>query len=262
MNTKAEDWEMEEAMETGRPKVILRYGEIAAALAKAQAEMHNPKFDASNPFFKSKFASLAAVRNAVIPMLAKYGICLTQDLTTTEGAISCRTILTHASGQQMIFGPLTLPISKADAQGYAAAGTYAKRISMQSVVAVVGDDDDDGESMKKTNGHTNEVTDKQRAATHGRLDEINGDLGRNVAPAEAERHAITMRSILQEDVEHRIKALKVLDYHHVINKDQDLYGAASKFLTPAERSEWKAYRDEAKQQEADDRKVTNVGKRF
>ena len=115
MNAQPENWiQVAEAQKPGP------LGEIAAAFAKAQLEMHNPKFDSANPFFKSKFASLAAVRNAVIPCLAKHGICIAQDLVTAEGTISCSTILTHSSGQQMRFGPLTLPVSKADAQGYAA----------------------------------------------------------------------------------------------------------------------------------------------
>jgi hypothetical protein len=37
---------------------------IAAALAKAQAEISNPGFDSKNPFFNSRYASLAAVRDA------------------------------------------------------------------------------------------------------------------------------------------------------------------------------------------------------
>lgn len=119
--------------------------EIAAALAKAQCEMTNPSFDAANPHFKNKFASLAAVRNSVVPVLAKHGISLMQNLTTAEGVVSCETILTHASGQQIRLGPLTLPVSKEDAQGYGSAATYARRYSMMAVAGVVGDADDDGE---------------------------------------------------------------------------------------------------------------------
>src|ERR1700691_3574916 len=84
---------------------------IARAFAAAQTEMHNPGFDATNPHFRNKFASLAAVRNAVVPILAKHGICVSQDLASVEGGVSCVTILTHATGQQMRFGPLVLPVS-------------------------------------------------------------------------------------------------------------------------------------------------------
>ena len=109
-----DDWDMSHPPAPG----VARLGELAAALAKAQAEMSNPAFDSSNPHFKNKFASLAAVRNAVVPVMAKHGIFVSQDLSSVESAVSCTTILTHSSGQQMRFGPLVLPVSKNDAQGF------------------------------------------------------------------------------------------------------------------------------------------------
>jgi len=119
-------------------------GHISAALAKAQAEMQNPAFDTVNPHFKSRFASLAAVRNAVVPVLAKHGIAMTQNLTSVEDSVACSTILLHGSGQKLVFGPLVLPVAKHDAQGFGSAATYARRYSLMAVAGVVGDDDDDG----------------------------------------------------------------------------------------------------------------------
>lgn len=117
---------------------------ISKALAAAQAEMKNPAFDSTNPHFRNKFASLAAIRNAVVPVFAKHGLSVMQELTSTEDGVACLTILQHESGQWMEFGPLVMPVSKADAQGYGSASTYCKRYSLQSVAAIVGDEDDDG----------------------------------------------------------------------------------------------------------------------
>jgi hypothetical protein len=117
--------------------------ELAAALAKAQFVMANPKFDKLNPHFKNKFASLASVRDAVIPVLAEHGITCLQDLTNVEGGVACTTILIHSSGQSMRFGPLKMPVSKADAQGFGSAATYARRYHLMAVANVVGDEDDD-----------------------------------------------------------------------------------------------------------------------
>ena len=117
--------------------------EIGAALAKAQAEMSNPKFDKTNPHFRNKFASLAAVRDAVIPVLAKHGIACLQDLQNAEGGVACTTTLLHSSGQTLTFGPLRMPVSKADAQGFGSAATYARRYHLMAVANVVGDEDDD-----------------------------------------------------------------------------------------------------------------------
>jgi hypothetical protein len=119
---------------------------IAKALAAAQADMANPRFDSQNPHFRNSFASLASVRNAVVPVLAKHGICMTQNLETVEKGIACTTILTHESGQQMAFGPLVMPASKPDSQGLGSAATYARRYALMAVCGVVGDEDDDANS--------------------------------------------------------------------------------------------------------------------
>lgn len=132
--------------------------QIAKALAAAQLEMKNPGFDTTNPHFKNKFASLAAVRNSTVPVLAKHGIALVQELVTDtspsgQPLISCFTKLYHSSGQTLIFGPLMMPATKPDAQGLGSAATYAKRYALQAVCGVVGDEDDDGNAAsKETNG--------------------------------------------------------------------------------------------------------------
>lgn len=146
MKTAEQEWGFQVGAERAAANAAPVLSGIAEALAKAQCEMSNPVFDAQNPHFRNRFASLAAVRNAVVPVLAKHGIALNQDITSTDTGIACRTVLTHASGQQMVFGPLVLPVSKADAQGFGSAATYARRYSMMAVAGVVGDADDDGES--------------------------------------------------------------------------------------------------------------------
>lgn len=119
---------------------------LAAALAKANAEIHNPKFDKENPHFKSKFASLAAVRDAIVPHYAKHGLSVLQDLQNVPDGVACFTTILHESGEERTFGPLVIASTKRDGQGTAAAGTYAKRIHLQAIACVVGDDDDDGEA--------------------------------------------------------------------------------------------------------------------
>jgi hypothetical protein len=43
----------------------------------------------------------------------------------------------------MVFGPLAMPATKPDAQGFGSAATYARRYALMAVAGVVGDDDDD-----------------------------------------------------------------------------------------------------------------------
>ena len=118
-------------------------GQLAKACAAAMVEIQNPGFDKTNPHFRSKFASLAAVRNAVVPTFAKHGVAIFQNLTVVDGGVSCETILVHESGERMTFGPLVIFATKPDAHGYGSAATYARRYSLMAVANVVGDEDDD-----------------------------------------------------------------------------------------------------------------------
>lgn len=213
---------------TPLPPPVASMDKIAAALAKAQTEMQNPGFDSTNPHFKNRFASLAAVRNAVVPVMAKNGIFVSQDLVSIEGAVSCLTILTHASGQQMRFGPLVLPVSKNDAQGFGSAATYARRYSLMAVAGVVGDDDDDA----------NAATGKPAAAVGH---DPRGEMGKDVPTEEVQKASAQMRDIMDMDVEEPIKALKVLDYHDILNRNQDLYVAAADGLGSKLKNAWKIY---------------------
>jgi hypothetical protein len=123
--------------------------EISKALASAQAEIRNPGFDSTNPHFRNKFASLAAIRNAVVPVFAKHGLSVMQELTTEGNGVACLTIVQHESGQWLEFGPLVMPANKPDAQGLGSAATYCRRYALQSVAAIVGDEDEDGNEASK-----------------------------------------------------------------------------------------------------------------
>jgi hypothetical protein len=116
---------------------------LAEALAKAQSTLKNPHFDATNPHFKSKFASLGAVRDAVVPVFSGLGLSLSQWPVSEEGKAGCRTLLAHASGE-WLEECFLIPVDKHNAHGYASAVTYSKRIAMQSIAGVVGEEDDDG----------------------------------------------------------------------------------------------------------------------
>lgn len=198
--------------------------EIATALAKAQAEMSNPRFDSKNPAFKSRFASFAAVRNAIVPVLAKHGICVTQDLTVTEIGVACRTVLTHSSGQQMPFGPLVIPVLKKDAWGYGSAGTYAKRYSLQAIGVVAGDEDDDANASVGGEGERDpraEVVDEGHEFS--RIDHN-----------KAREYADRFRKALVDGNEDLIYEL-----HQELNPSAMFYVLVSTKLTAAERTSLK-----------------------
>jgi hypothetical protein len=115
--------------------------DLASALCKAQAQMEGAKKDANNPHFKSKYADLASVWDAIRGPLTSNGLSVVQLLRSIAGGVEVETILMHASGQQ-ISDVFAVPATKNDAQGYGSAATYARRYALMAMVGVAPEDDD------------------------------------------------------------------------------------------------------------------------
>jgi hypothetical protein len=118
---------------------------LAAALVKAQSVMGNAIKDAKNPFFKSSYANLNAVREAVLPAMNANGISVLQPTIQIDGKSFVETVLLHESGE-FISSLTEVVVAKAnDAQQQGSGISYARRYGLQSL-ANIGADDDDGES--------------------------------------------------------------------------------------------------------------------
>lgn len=121
--------------------------ELFAALVKAQAKMKHPGLDSQNPHFRNRYASLMAVREAVLPVMHEHGIsvvqCPVSSYADGKSMAGVKTILAHQSGESMET-ELLMPVEKANAQGVGSAITYARRYSLLAVAGLVGDPDDDG----------------------------------------------------------------------------------------------------------------------
>lgn len=120
--------------------------DLAAALAKAQASMHAAKFDKTNPHFKNKYASLAAVIDAIRTPLAGNGLSYTQTTEIREGGFVLLTVLRHASGQ-WVSSEYPLPMG-AKPQELGSALTYARRYSLSAIACIAADEDDDAEAAQ------------------------------------------------------------------------------------------------------------------
>mgnify|MGYP003658035350 FL=1 len=116
------------------------------ALAEAQADMAPAVKDGTNPHFKSRYATLAAVLNAILPSFNKHGLSVTQHPTLAEDVVHVTTFVAHASGQWMsstVGTPLT---GRRDAQAVGSAISYLRRYAAQSIAGLpVADfEEDDG----------------------------------------------------------------------------------------------------------------------
>jgi hypothetical protein len=115
---------------------------LYSALVKAQSEMSGAVKDSKNPFFKSNYADLVSVMQAIRPALANNGLGFIQVCHDADGAAKIETIIIHESGEQLSCGIASVPVSKNDAQAYGSAITYAKRYSLQAAFGVPSVDDD------------------------------------------------------------------------------------------------------------------------
>lgn len=124
-------------------------GSLAGALAKAQGAIRFALKDSSNPFFKSKYADLASVVEAIRDPLSQNGLSWIQRVHESQREeVRIETIILHESGEWYSCGITTIPVLKADAQGHGSAMTYARRYGVQAAFGVAADDDDGNAAAK------------------------------------------------------------------------------------------------------------------
>jgi hypothetical protein len=131
--------------------------ELAKALAAAQGEIKNAHLNKVNPHFKSRYADLAAIRDAVIPALSKHGIAVMQ--TTQQDIFNenvpgfvVLTTLVHSSGQWIESEyPIPLVVDKPQIMG--SAYTYARRYSLAAICGIAAEEDDDANAAQQSNGN-------------------------------------------------------------------------------------------------------------
>ena len=115
---------------------------LAKALIDFNGRVSKISKDAKNPFFKSNYASLSNIQDAISKPLAESGIVYSQMPTGVNGLC---TILIHAESGEYIMDSYTMPVSKPnDPQAVGSAITYAKRYALAGILGLNIDDDDDG----------------------------------------------------------------------------------------------------------------------
>lgn len=165
---------------------------IAAALVKAQAEMGNAVKDSKNPFFKSKYADLNAVREACMPALNKHGVSVIQPTSVIDGKLYVETVLLHESGE-FLSGLYEVVVGKQnDPQALGASISYSRRYGLQSMVNIGAADDDAESAIDRGNSRTTTIA-TSSANNVDKLEEVavqsapasRGSFRKNAAKAEA-----------------------------------------------------------------------------
>jgi hypothetical protein len=137
-------------------------GTIAAALAKAQAELTNPEKSlvatVRSPFPREgdrtfRYAPLSSGLDIVRKGLGRYEIATIQTTAIDKdaGLLRLTTVLAHSSGEWISSEWPVCPIADiASAQRMGAALTYARRYALFTLVGIAGEDDLDAPDLDTT----------------------------------------------------------------------------------------------------------------
>jgi hypothetical protein len=136
---------------------------FAKAFVAAQKATEAVKKASTNPAFRSKYADLAGVVEAVVPALNENGIAVIQSPAFEGDFVSLTTILLHESGSS-VSGTLRLRPSKMDPQGVGSAITYARRYALLSMSGAAPEDDDGNAASSKSRGSEPEVPSRKSSA--------------------------------------------------------------------------------------------------
>jgi hypothetical protein len=160
---------------------VIEQSESIAALAKALTQVQGSVEGAVkgkvNPAFKSKYADLTSVWEACREPLVMNGLSVVQfPGEMIDNRMTLTTQLSHESGEWMRC-TLSIPLTKADAQGYGSAVTYARRYALAAVVGVCPEDDDGNAASRGT--PRNDARDEDRITEAQRVELMALAAGKN-----------------------------------------------------------------------------------
>lgn len=119
-------------------------GQLFAALARAQCNMALAEKDGTNPYFKSKYPTLASVRLAIGDHLGREEIGFVQlPQDGPDGRPRILTVLGHSSGE--FFGGIFSAMDDIQAQG--SLMTYMRRYGLCAIAGIAPQEDDDDGNM-------------------------------------------------------------------------------------------------------------------
>jgi ERF superfamily len=116
---------------------------LATALIAAKLKFKPISKTKTNPHYKSKYACLDSILDAISDALAASGLLLIQPTEIENGTPVLKTILIHAPTGDRFESILPLPVLT-DPQKLGSALTYYRRYGICNLLAISPDEDDDG----------------------------------------------------------------------------------------------------------------------
>jgi hypothetical protein len=152
-------------------------GAIAAALAKAQAELTNPEKSLvatirspSEGERSFRYAPLASGLEIIRKCLGRHEIAAMQTtaIDTEAGLIRLTTMLAHSSGEWVCSDWPICPVSEtAEPHRMGAALTYARRYALFTLVGIAGEDDVDAPDLEAAATKPSQGLDADRGSANG-----------------------------------------------------------------------------------------------
>lgn len=154
---------------------------IYAKLLAAQKAMPPIKQSGYNPMFKSKYAKLDDILEAVVPVLNANGLAMVQEFCNDqdgERGNGIETVIYDEDGNVLRSG--VMPVAdvsktKNPAQAMGSAVSYAKRYSISAMLGIRSGDEDDGSSIERKEVKEKPKprgADEQRKACLGKLRDL------------------------------------------------------------------------------------------
>lgn len=129
--------------------------QLASALMVFHIKIDTIKKDATNPFFKSSYASLSNILDAIKIPLAESDLSFSQHPMGENGL---STILMHKSGE-WIGSHFTMKPVKNDPQSYGSCLTYMRRYSISAILGLnILEDDDGNAASEPSSKHVNSAS--------------------------------------------------------------------------------------------------------
>ena len=125
---------------------------ISKALVAAQKEIRPAVRDSKNPYFRSSYADLTAVVDAIKEPLNRHGISFLQ-LVHSGDRDTVETVLLHESGQYISTETRIYCAKPNDPQAFGSGITYTKRYALQAALGLPTEDDDGNKAADKTDSH-------------------------------------------------------------------------------------------------------------
>lgn len=127
---------------------------IAKALSLFHIKVETIKKDATNPFFKSTYASLSNILDSIKEPLMESGLSISQFPT---GEHSLVTLLMHGESGEWIESSYEMRPVKDEPQARGSVLTYQRRYSISAILLLNIDDDDDANSSSYVGNPNAEV---------------------------------------------------------------------------------------------------------